>query len=259
MKNKVIICMKWGSLYGPDYVNVLFNACRKNMKGEFQFICLTDDENGIDKSIQTYPIPANNCSPEMWNHGAWPKLTVFKNNLYDLKGRALFIDMDTVVWGSLDRFFEETTSFIGIDTGPNWRPNMANGGVNALLGTGVFAFNLGEYAEIFDEFQRDPHAAFKTYDIEQVWVQKKVPDLSYWPQNWVISFKRWLRQPVGLDLIFEPKAPPVGTGLIAFHGTPRPIALVQSKGLFWDRFPHLGHGQVSWMKNYWIENGGEIL
>jgi hypothetical protein len=27
---------------------------------------------------------------------------------------------------------------------------------------------------------------------------------------------------------------------------------------FWDRFPHLGHGQVPWMADYWTENGGRL-
>lgn len=257
--NKVIICMKWGTLYQSDYVNVLYNACRKNINGDFRFICLTDNSSGIDRNIETYPIPDNNCTTEMWAKGAWPKLTVFKKNLYDLEGRALFIDMDTVVWGNLNKFFDKTESFIGIDTGINWRPNKKNGGLNALLGTGVFTFNLGEQSHIFESFQKDPNAAFKSCAIEQVWVQTKVSKLKYWPPSWVISFKRWLRQPIGLDIFLEPKLPPHDTGLIAFHGTPRPIALVRSTGARWDRFPHLGHGQVSWMKNYWLENGGKLI
>jgi hypothetical protein len=258
ISNRIVLCMKWGSLYGSDYVNVLFNACRKNINGQFQFVCLTDNPTGIDKSIQTLPIPDIGCSPEMWMQGAWPKLSIFMENLYDLKGRVLFIDMDTVVWGSLDKFFEYSGSFVGIDTGINWRPNRLNGGTNALLGTGVFAFNMGEQSQVLSRFQYDSDAAFKKCGIEQVWVQENVQNISYWPQDWVISFKRWLRRPIGLDLFLEPKKPAPETGLIAFHGIPRPIELVRSKGSRWDQFPHMGHGTVGWMRDYWLENGGNV-
>jgi hypothetical protein len=26
----------------------------------------------------------------------------------------------------------------------------------------------------------------------------------------------------------------------------------------WDRLPHMGHGQVRWMADYWVENGGTL-
>gem|GEM_PF-5478088 len=32
---RVVICMKWGDLYGPDYVNVLFNAVCENLLNLF--------------------------------------------------------------------------------------------------------------------------------------------------------------------------------------------------------------------------------
>ena len=38
----VILCMKWGTLYGPDYVNVLYAAVADNITVPFRFVCLTD-------------------------------------------------------------------------------------------------------------------------------------------------------------------------------------------------------------------------
>lgn len=255
---RVVICMKWGNLYGPEYVNVLFNAVRKNLTLPFRFVCLTDQFDGLHEDIEAFPIPDIGCTPEMWKHGAWPKLSVFGGNLYNLSGRALFIDLDTVVCGQLDHFFEFDAPFVSIDTGDNWYPGKEPGQDNALVGTGIFSFDLGGQAEILAEFQKNPQAAFDECDLEQVWVQKVVSSNKYWPQDWVISFKRWLRQPVGLDLIKAPKTPPAGTSIVAFHGDPRPIKLVGARREFWDKFPHLGHGQVPWMRDYWLQNGGPI-
>lgn len=38
--NRTVLCMKWGKLYSADYVNVLFNACRQHLAGDFRFLCL---------------------------------------------------------------------------------------------------------------------------------------------------------------------------------------------------------------------------
>ncbi|MGB1035046.1 MAG: hypothetical protein ACPGVS_08490 [Primorskyibacter sp.] len=122
----------------------------------------------------------------------------------------------------------------------------------------MFAFDLGAQTQILDRFRADPQAAFDSCDIEQVWVQKHATSIAYWPADWVISFKRWLRQPIGLDVLCAPKSPPKGTSIVAFHGDPRPVALLNPARKRWDRLPHLGWGQVDWMAQYWIENGGRL-
>ena len=69
---------------------------------------------------------------------------------------------------------------------------------------------------------------------------------------------RWLRRPIGLDLVLSPKAPPESAKIVAFHGDPRPIKLIPERAGFWDRFPHMGHGQVGWVRDYWVNNGGTV-
>ena len=259
--DRIVLCMKWGNLFGPDYVNVLYNACKANLTGPFRFVCLTDSTDGLNDGIEAFPIPEIGCTEEMWFSGAWPKLGVFMQDLYGLKGRALFIDMDTTISGPLDGFFEHTAPLVGIDTGKNWQKGGTAGPAGAhppLLGTGVFAFTLGEQIQILERFQANPKAAFAATKIEQVWVQEHASSVAYWPSEWVISFKRWLRRPIGVDLFLAPKAPPDGTGMVAFHGDPRPITLIRAGLGVWDKFPHMGYGQVRWMRDYWLDNGGKL-
>jgi len=44
---------------------------------------------------------------------------------------------------------------------------------------------------------------------------------------WVISFKRWLRRPIGVDLLLHPHAhaPPANVSVVAFHGDLRSMTL----------------------------------
>lgn len=254
---RVILCMKWGTLYPADYANVLFSASRRYLTGPFRFVCLTDDPKGLADGIEAYPIPDLPLTPGMRRSGQWAKLGIYLRDLHGLTGRALFIDLDMVICGSLDGFFERPEPFITTDMGTDWRPNPTGQGT-VEPGTCLFAFDLGQEAQILDRFLADPEAAVVEHVIEQAWVGAHASSMAFWPPGWVISFKRHLRQPIGIDLFRPPAPPPPGARVVAFHGRPRPADLLRSGPWFWDRFPHLGHGQVPWMADYWTENGGRL-
>ena len=43
-----MICLKWGDRYGSDYVNKLYRGILRNTKYQVDFICYTENEEGID-------------------------------------------------------------------------------------------------------------------------------------------------------------------------------------------------------------------
>ena len=102
-EQRYVICMKWGDKYGAEYVNRLYNMVSRHLTLDFQMVCLTDDSTGIDPAVQCYPIPEMDlpAGPER----GWKKLTTFKPELYDLKGVALFLDIDIVIVDNIDVFF----------------------------------------------------------------------------------------------------------------------------------------------------------
>ena len=54
---QTIICMKWGTRYGPEFVNKLFKSIQKHTKRSTELYCLTDNTQGIDKNIRCKPLP----------------------------------------------------------------------------------------------------------------------------------------------------------------------------------------------------------
>lgn len=254
-QDRIIICMKWGTLYSADYVNVLYSACRKNMSAPFRFVCFTDVATGLDPAIEVQSIPALPLQPQDWFSGAWPKLAVFGNDLHGIDGRCLFIDLDSVICGPLDPFFELPGRLLVLDGGDNWHPR-SDGSAAPLVATGVFAFTAGTLGHILSEFARDPIAHVQQYRLEQAFVGAMVPDVGFWPRPWVQSFKRHLRQPPIVDRLLPPKSPPPEARIVAFHGEPRPIALIRQRN--WAKFPRAGRGPVDWMVEYWTSNGGTI-
>ncbi len=248
---RVVICMKWGTLYGSDYVNVLYNACRKYISGPFRFVCLTDDASGFIDGIESFPIPEFGLEHRHWYDGAWPKLGVFSADLYGLKGRALFIDLDMILCGSMDAFFTQGTGIVTIDEGV-W-----NDGTPSTM-TSIFAFDLGQHAEILEKFCADRDGMVARYKIEQAYLHHEGGQIGYWPADWLVSFKRHLRQPLLIDRFKHPKRPPEGVKIVVFHGRPRPIDLMRKGGGNRDLFPHYVGGQVAWARDYWLENGGKL-
>ena len=45
-------CLKWGDLYGPEYVNRTYGGLLKHCAIPFHFVCYTDDSTDICKEIE---------------------------------------------------------------------------------------------------------------------------------------------------------------------------------------------------------------
>ena len=103
MKTVNVICMKWGSKYGPEYVNTLFSMVKRHLSLPFRFVCLTDDADGFAEGVESFPIPPLDI-PDGPERG-WDKLVTFSSPLYDLEGQVLFLDLDVLVVDNIDCFF----------------------------------------------------------------------------------------------------------------------------------------------------------
>ena len=75
--DRIVLCMKWGSLFSSEYVNVLYNAVRAYMTGDFRFVCLTDDASGFADGIESFPIPDIGCTHKCGVMGRGPSWACF--------------------------------------------------------------------------------------------------------------------------------------------------------------------------------------
>lgn len=254
LQDRVVLCLKWGTLFPADYVNVLFRAVSAQLAPGFRFVCLTDSAKGLDPAITPAPIPDIGLTPaQIRAPGVWRKLALFHPDVaaIALGARALVIDLDMMVLGRLDGFFARPGGMILLDTGHDWRAREP-----VQPSTGVFAFTLGEQGQILSAFRDDPQGAMARFANEQDFVAAHASDMSLWPTGWVISYKRHLVRRYGRDLIVPPSAPAPGPAILAFHGDPRPADLLRSG--VWGRFPHLGRGPVAWVVDYWTGHGGRL-
>jgi hypothetical protein len=63
-----VVCLKWGDKFNHEHVNRLYKMVCKNLDGDFNFICYTENSNNIDSRIIIRPLA--NYDLEKW----WWKL-----------------------------------------------------------------------------------------------------------------------------------------------------------------------------------------
>jgi len=280
---KLVVCMKWGTLFGSDYVNILHNSVKNHVDNLDAFICITDDSLGLSSSIQVQPLPVMPIDKSYYMAGAWPKLGLFKNGVLPDGCRVLFIDLDMIVCGDLNRFFELPQDFYAL--GPTswaapekkkksaiytkwkaWRSSkkqvkhddlLVKHGLDGkniqpnTLGSGIFAFNSGSLSHVYDEFIKDPESNRVLYDNEQHFLESRLTDWASWPSEWVSHYKYNLRQPLLKDLFKHPSPPSINTSVVAFSGRPRPHELAENYFSSIKEFPHCRVGKVGWVEDYW--------
>lgn len=239
-----VLCIKWGTKYGPEYVNRLRSMVKRNLAREHRFVCLTDDRLGIDPDIEVFDIPAigiadfDNHVPWVRGHG-WLKVTSFASPLHDLTGPTLFIDLDVVIVDSLDRFFEPPGEFLVIR---EWDKRDGTGN------TSVYRFEAGAQSGLLDVLRNDQAKVLREVRNEQEFVTGTLASagkLQYWPAEWVRSFKRHCI-PTPLGWFGTPKIPK-GAAVIAFHGHPHPDEALAGRSGKWFRKVR----PTPWIADYW--------
>ena len=81
--------MKWGSRYGPEFVNRLFSSIQRHTKRPTKLYCFTDNQEGINKDVICKPLPKIKL-PHVISMTPWRKLSVWQHPLYNLKGDDYF-------------------------------------------------------------------------------------------------------------------------------------------------------------------------
>ncbi|HET6598481.1 MAG TPA: glycosyltransferase [Burkholderiaceae bacterium] len=207
--------MKWGTKYGPEYVDRLYGMVRRHLRGDFRFVCLTDRAEGVRPEVECLPIP-DLALPEGLPERGWNKLTSFEANLHGLEGTALFLDLDVVIVDDITPFFELPGNFLVIH---DWkRPWRVTGN------SSVYRFELGAHADVLEGFRRD-HARIRArFRNEQAYlsdVLHRQGQVTYWPAPWCVSWKYHCIPRFPTNFWRDPFIPE-GARILVFHGVMNP-------------------------------------
>ncbi len=248
-----VLCIKWGTRYGSEYVNRLYHGVKRNLQLPFRFLCLTENTQGIEPQVETHPLPQTPFDEAAFDAKrggeTWRKIGLFQPGLANLRGDILFLDLDLVITGNLDDLFTYRPGKFCIihdwlEKRRAWMP-----GRHGLVGnTSVFRYNLEHHACVYTDFEKNQRSILDQFRIEQQYVSHALADqMEFWPSKWIQSFKRNCLPMFPLNLMRQPFKP-TGSRILVFHGRPFPDQAIEGHqgGLFRSSRP------APWLRDYWM-------
>lgn len=209
---QTVICLKWEDRYGPEYVNRLHAMVSRNTRRPLRFVCFTDDPRGISSEVELKPMPEFTL-PEVMRRHPFRRMFIFQRPLHDLEGDLLHLDLDLLVTGSIDAFFdyEPDCTFCVAE---NW--TQIGKGIGNMS---VFRFRAGHHPYIYERFIADPLAQMTKYRNSQTFVCRNISEMRFFPPQWCLSFKHSILPRWPLNLLRTPSLPPEAK-IVAFTGRP---------------------------------------
>ena len=194
----VVCVLKTGGDFGAEHVLLLQRQVTRYLTLPHRFVCLSDIQiDGVEC------IPLTNKWPGWWN-----KIEMFRHDF----GQTLYMDLDTVVVGSLDDLVSYDHKFTALQS--------LSGDQAPCLNSGLMAWR-GARRDLYDAFARSPQHHIARCNRKGNWgdqgfIHHHVGEWQSWQSLFpgkVISFKLHLKQRL---------PPPDGTSIVCFHGKPRP-------------------------------------
>lgn len=205
-----IVCLKWGTKYGPEYVNNLFAAVSRNITLPFEFWCFTDNAAGIDPAVKRHRLPHARELDTWWN-----KLWLFSSEMpFKINDVILYIDLDTLIVDNIDDFVKipQCGDIVMLE---DFYHGIAKTAGQAA--SGLMSWTHGTRFDIWKNFIANPQHVVKMCHPhgDQRWIQictNQPGQRRYWQKilpNRVISYKVHCQR--GL---------PKQAAVVCYHGKP---------------------------------------
>ena len=221
------ICLKYGTAYGPEYVNRLRAGLVRHSTMPVRFLCMTDDAAGLGHGVEVLALPEEPFADRMERalatapkQGRLKKISLFRPGL--LSGHAgplLVFDLDVVIAGPVDDLWAYAPGAVCMRR--EWRsssraPSLGHGSVERI--------DPDRHAYLYQAMADDPEEAVafgggseQTYTSASA---DRAGDLRFFPDDWIASFKYDCRPPKPLNLFLTPRRPPEAR-VVCFHGRPK--------------------------------------
>lgn len=202
MSLTVASVLRSGGPYAPCDVQRLARAVERHLARFDRFVCLSD-----------LAVPGVDCVPLL--HGwprFWAKIELFRPAIFDAD-RVLYLDLDTIITGSLDDIAARPEPFLGLMDFYRKPPKCP-----ARFASGLMLWTPG-YRAIYDGFRTAPNEIMNACRFgDQQWIERHI-EPTFWQDvlpGQAVSYKVDIRDK-GLT------EPPRDARAVCFHGRPRPF------------------------------------
>jgi hypothetical protein len=250
-----VVCIKWGRVFGPDYVNRLYSGVRRHLPALSRFACMTEHAEGLHPDIEVLPLPQEPFQREMDaalavanRQGAMRKVSLFRPGaLPGHRGAILGFDLDVVITGDLTPIWEAAPGKVAM------RADWVEARRGRPTGHGsVFRFDPELHPWLYADLAADPGGEVaRARGSEQRYTSLKAQKhgaFAWLDPRHVVSFKH---DCLGLPPVnwLRPARLPQEARVVCFHGRPKmPDAVAGWSGSV------LRHTRpVPWLKAHWID------
>ncbi|RDC73390.1 glycosyl transferase [Rhodovulum sp. 12E13] len=256
-----VACIKWGTLFGPEYVNRLYSGVRRNLSVPVRFLCMTERPEGLHPDIEVLTLPDEPFRAEMDaalavadRKGAMRKVSLFRPGLIaGLDGPVLGFDLDVVITGPLDDLLAHAPGTVAM------RADWVEARRGRPTGHGsVFRFDPALHPWLYDRLAADPAGEVaRARGSEQRYTSTLAQEkraFAYLPPEQVVSFKHDCLDLPPLNWI-RPARLPREARVVCFHGHPKMHEAVAG----WWGSPLRACRAVPWLREHWIDRAARDL
>lgn len=217
---KYILCMKHGHKYNSEYVNNLYEMCKRHTTYEFEFVCVTDDKRSLNSEITILDLPPN-------LQGWWIKPYMFSDEL-GLDGTILYMDLDVVIANNFDKLWTFAPNHWCVirDFTRVMRPKWDR------YNSSIIRFDHGQLNHVWEKYKVNRRNIERRFFGDQDYLWEADKSAMLWPDKWIQSWKWEIRKsreykPGGtkgnrkLKFIEDVKPSPECC-ITVFHGDPNP-------------------------------------
>lgn len=230
-----LICVHHGNVYGPEYVLNLWKSANQHSTKDFNFYVFTDNIKQHPQDLGWNFIKLPDYSNKEKFNPWWYKLEIF-NDSNGIFGNNLYMDLDVVIVGTIDNFW-------------NWEPadfrichdfNRAfNRNINQS-NSSVMAWKDSSLDWLYTEFTENIENIIKRFRGDQDLIHDKMKNnLRWWPPEWAMSWKWEIKNggklsPHGAYRSDAAYIIPDSTKIIVCHGNPNPHEISEIQ-CFWHK------------------------
>lgn len=228
----VACVLKSGGIYNAEWVAKLQRGVARNLTLPHRFVCYSDVPVPCERVPLVYDweaLTADRPRQHDWRVAPrwWSKIELFRPGMFD--GPVLYLDLDTLVVGSLDNIASHPHRFTMADD-PWPRTNGTGPKCSAVMAW------QGDYSTIFDRFVASPDEIAHRYDVEE-------------PKRGRIGDQAFIEDTVKADTFREKCGPVVVSYKCDNLQTARPAppaSIVMFHGL-----PKMNNIESGWVKDTW--------
>ena len=163
-----------------------------------RFLAFTDDPSGLETGIEPRAIPPIRLPATGLGGSPWRKLALWSRDI-GVAGDMLFLDLDVVVVGSIDAFFDFESGKLAL---------IRDWSATADGNSSVMRVPEGGAQHLIDGFEAAPLEKRRLYSNEQVYLtrESRLPTV-FWPTEWCPGFKAMMLPRFPANLVKNVKLP----------------------------------------------------